>query len=76
MVKVIILLLFSVIGITAEHVLPVLNQRGTGVLMGAALIFVADEGFELIHKAVEEIENPNRDLPRAIFISVTLTRRI
>jgi len=79
MVKVIILLLFSVIGITsitADHVLPVFNQGGAGVLMGAALIFVAYEGFELIPNAVEEMENPNRDLPRAIFISVTVTMAI
>ena len=79
MVKVIILVLFSVIGITsitADHVLPVFNQGGAGLLMGAALIFVAYEGFELIPNAVEEMENPNRDLPRAIFISVTLTMAI
>ncbi len=44
-----------------------------GLLMGAALIFVAYEGFELIPNAVNEMESPQRDLGRAIVISVLLT---
>jgi len=79
MIKVLILALFSVIGMTsinAQHLLPIFNQGEAGVLMGTALIFVAYEGFELIPNAVKEMANPNRDLPRAIFISITLTMAI
>jgi len=76
MVKVLILSLFAVIGfiyVKTDRLLPFFNQGGTGVLMGAALIFVAYEGFELIPNAVREMKNPDRDLPRAIFISIVIT---
>jgi uncharacterized protein len=54
-------------------ILPVFNLGKTGVLMGAALIFVAYEGFELIPNAVKEMENPARDLGRGILISIGIT---
>jgi hypothetical protein len=76
MVKVLILSLFAVIGlfyVKADHLLPVFNLGKTGVLMGAALIFVAYEGFELIPNAVNEMENPHRDLGRGILISIVIT---
>jgi len=41
--------------------------------MGAALIFVAYEGFELIPNAVNEMENPRRNLTRGIFWSIGIT---
>ncbi|MEC4676591.1 MAG: APC family permease [Nitrospirota bacterium] len=76
MIKVLILSLFAVIGffyIKTDHLLPLFNQGVTGVLMGSALIFVAYEGFELIPNAVKEMKNPDRDLPRAILISIVIT---
>ncbi|GBD97571.1 inner membrane transport protein YbaT [bacterium BMS3Abin06] len=79
MVKVLILSLFAIIGflyIKTERLLPLFNHGGAGVLTGAALIFVAYEGFELIPNAVREMKNPDRDLPRAIFISIVITLTI
>jgi len=76
MVKVLILGLFAVVGlfyVKADHLLPVFNLGKTGVLMGAALIFVAYEGFELIPNAVNEMENPEGTLRKAILISVLVT---
>jgi amino acid transporter len=76
MVKVLILSLFAVVGlfyVRSDHLLPVFNLGRTGVLMGAALIFVAYEGFELIPNAVKEMENPARDLGRGILISIVIT---
>ena len=74
--KVLILLLFAVIGlfyIKEDHVLPVFNQGLGGVLMGAALIFVAYEGFELIPNAVNEMKDPQRNLTRGIMGSIVIT---
>ena len=71
--KVLILLLFAVIGlfyVEADHLLPVFNQGELGVLMAAALVFVAYEGFELIPNAVNEMEDPERNLTRAIMWSI------
>lgn len=79
MVKVLILSLFAVVGLfylRADHILPVFNLGKTGVLMGAALIFVAYEGFELIPNAVNEMENPAQNLGRGILISIILTTAI
>ncbi|MFZ0451722.1 MAG: APC family permease [Desulfatiglandaceae bacterium] len=76
MVKVLILALFAVVGIfyvKTDHLLPVFNLGKTGVLMGAALIFVAYEGFELIPNAVNEMEHPEKTLGKAILISVSVT---
>jgi len=76
LVKILILSLFAITGlfyIKPDHLLPVFNQGESGVLMGAALIFVAYEGFELIPNAVNEMENPERILPRAIMLSILIT---
>lgn len=41
---------------------------GVGVAMG--LTFIAFEGYEIIAQSGEEVEDPGRNLPRAIFISI------
>ncbi len=74
--KVLILLLFAVIGlvnIKPDHLLPLFDHGAQGMLMAAALIFVAYEGFELIPSAVNEMEDPQRNLTRAIMWSIVIT---
>ncbi len=75
-VKVTILAIFSIAGlfyIKVDHVFPVLNTGVGGLFMGAALIFVAYEGFELIPNAVKEMKNPDKNLTRAIYASIIIT---
>ncbi len=75
-VKVAILGIFAVAGlltIKSDHLLPVLNKGVGGLIMGAALIFVAYEGFELIPNAVNEMKDPEKNLGKAIFISIIIT---
>jgi APA family basic amino acid/polyamine antiporter len=43
-----------------------------GVVSGAALIFFAYLGFEHITNLAEESKEPERDLPRAIFVSLAI----
>ncbi|WJW76355.1 APC family permease [Thiohalobacter sp. IOR34] len=77
--KVLILALFAVIGLLnlrADHVLPLFDQAPGGLLMGAALIFVAYEGFELIPNAMHEMRDPARNLTRGIFGSIAITLAI
>ena len=77
--KVLILALFTGVGIffvRPANMFPVFDKSATGILMGAALIFVAYEGFELIPNTVNEMKNPNRDLPRSILISILVTATI
>lgn len=75
-VKVLILFLFAAIGlfyIKADYVLPVFNHGYGGVVMAAALIFVAYEGFELIPNAINEMEDPQHNLKPAIVWSIVVT---
>ena len=79
LVKVLILSLFAAVGlfyVKSDHLLPVFNTSGSGVLMGAALIFVAYEGFELIPNATKEMKDAQHDLGRAILISILVTTLI
>lgn len=46
------------------------------VIGGGMVIFVAYEGFELIANAAEDVRNPARTLPRALFLSVGLVAAI
>ncbi len=76
MIKVLILGLFAIAGlifIKPDRLFPLFNKGINGTLMGAALIFVAYEGFELIPNAINEMKNPERDLGRAITLAVIIT---
>jgi len=76
LVKVVILAVFAIVGlvfIKADHVLPVFNRGLGGLFMGAAVIFVAYEGFELIPNAINETRAPERNLPSAIGLSIVVT---
>ena len=44
-----------------------------GVFMAMGLTFVAFEGYEIIAQSGEELINPGRNLPRAIFTSIGIT---
>jgi len=76
LIKVLILSLFAIAGLfylRADHLLPVFNVGPMGALMGAAVIFVAYEGFELIPNAIHEMKDPERHLARGIVISILIT---
>ena len=75
-IKLLILALFAAagfIGIKADHFVPLFDRGIASPLVSVALIFVAYEGFELIPNAIDEMENPARDLRRAIVIAIVLT---
>lgn len=79
LVKVVILSLFAVVGlfyVKSNHIFPVFDKGALGALMGAALIFVAYEGFELIPNAVHEMDDPEKNLPRGIIISILIATLI
>ncbi len=49
---------------------PLDNQGLLGVFLGAAVIFVAYEGFELLPYDYDDLVEPRLTLPRALYISV------
>lgn len=76
LIKILILSLFAIVGIffvRSDRLLPIFNTGGNGLLMGAALIFVAYEGFELIPNAINEMEDVQHHLGPAIMISILVT---
>ena len=78
--KVVILGVFIFIGIRAVIAQPDLNvftdnflANGLGgVFVAMGLTFIAFEGYEIIAQSGEEVKDPKRNIPRAIFISIII----
>lgn len=81
MTKVVILGFFVVFGILAMLRAEEWHTRFTtgflpngfgGVLTAMGLTFIAFEGYEIIAQAGEEVVNPKKNIPRAIFLSIII----
>ena len=75
-VKLAILAVFAATGLYtahADHFQSLFDRGAVAPLVAAALIFVAYEGFELIPNAIDEMDNPQRNLKRAIVIAIVAT---
>lgn len=78
--KVIILGIFIAFGIAAMLKRPDLNvftesfmPHGIGgVFVAMGLTFIAFEGYEIIAQSGEEVKDPYRNIPRAIFLSLVI----
>jgi basic amino acid/polyamine antiporter, APA family len=78
--KIIILLIF--IGFGLELIIrqgdwrttfsPFLPNGYGGVFKAMGLTFIAFQGFEVIAQSSEEIKNPKRNIPRAVFLSLLI----
>ena len=72
-VKLAILLLFAVAGLLFIHptyLAPNLWPPATGILFGAGVLFIGYEGFGLVANAAEDMDDPQRMLPKALYLSV------
>ncbi len=61
----------------SQTTLPVLMESADGVsllaiLIVASLTFVAYEGFQLVINAVKEVDQPKKNIPRAIYIALVI----
>ncbi len=78
LIKIAILLLFVVLGIGAvqagefQPLFPV-DGGATKILPAMGLTFIAFQGYDLIATVTEEVENPRKNIPRAIFLSLAVT---
>ena len=76
--KLVILVVISFILINnTQTTLPVLIQNDSDVsvlsiLIVASLTFVAYEGFQLVINAINEMEDPEKNIPRAIYSAIFL----
>ncbi len=77
--KVAIMMTLGIIGlfyIEPAHFKPLFDKGGTSVLLSGALVFVAFEGFQLITNAVVETEDPERNTPLSIYLSIVIVTLI
>jgi APA family basic amino acid/polyamine antiporter len=77
-VKIAILAVFIAFGVTAIELTefePFVPADGgiTAVLPAMGLTFIAFQGYDLIATVTEEVENPQKNIPRAIFLSLLAT---
>jgi APA family basic amino acid/polyamine antiporter len=74
-VKVAVVLLVIVIGafyVNTENWSPFAPNGISGVLAGISSVFFAYIGFDAISTTAEECKNPQRDLPRGIFLAIII----
>lgn len=57
----------------AKSFTPFLPKGLGGVLVAMGLTFIAFEGYDLIATVAEEIKDPEKNIPRATFISLSVT---
>jgi hypothetical protein len=72
-----LVILFAIASIGIAHFSPTrlspLTDRGAGgLLLGAATVFFAYEGFELICYDRDDMENPARTLPVSLYLSIAI----
>jgi amino acid transporter len=76
LIKVSILLTFVVLGIWTIHpewLKPNLTPQGLrDTFYAASILFLTYMGFGIVTNASEDMENPKRDVPRAIFLSLLI----
>jgi len=78
--KVAIILAFIVAGLWAmagrtdwqAAFTPFLSEGWGGVFAAMGLTFIAFEGYEIIAQTSEEVEDPRRNVPRAVFLSLLI----
>ncbi|HNP28469.1 MAG TPA: amino acid permease [Nitrospirales bacterium] len=72
-VKLFVILFFLAVGVggvNPENWSPFLPNGLSGVGAAAAIVFFAYVGFDAVSTAAEEARNPQRDIPRAILVSL------
>jgi amino acid transporter len=79
--KIVILLIFIVFGVEfvfhqpnwrSSGFIPFMPYGWSGVFKAMGLTFIAFEGYEIIAQSSEEINNPKRNIPRAVFYSLII----
>ncbi len=80
MAKITIIGIFIVSGLYAmfneptswEKFTPFAPEGFTGILSAMGLTYIAFEGYEIIVQAGEEVKNPKKNIPRAVFWSLAI----
>lgn len=60
----------------ASQLSPLLSSGVGGLFLGAATVFFAYEGFELICYDRDDMEDPERTLPRSLYLSIAIVAAV
>jgi amino acid transporter len=77
--KLLVLFGIAIVGIasfSAARLEPLANKGLAGLFLGAATVFFAYEGFELITYDVDDMHEPRRTLPRSLFTAVAIVAAV
>jgi len=80
MLKIMILLLFVALGAKLifgdserlTHFTPFMAKGFLGILTAMGLTYIAFEGYEIIAQSGEEVKDPEKNIPKAIFLSLLI----
>jgi amino acid transporter/nucleotide-binding universal stress UspA family protein len=80
MTKIVILMIFVGFGLNLligrpdwkDGFIPFFPHGWGGVFKAMGLTFIAFEGYEVIAQCSEEIRNPKKNIPRAVFLSIAI----
>jgi len=75
-IKIVILLLFAILGlfsVNRGYLSPSTWPHIHNIFYGAGFVFLAFEGFGLVTNTAEEMKQPSRTLPHALYTSVIFT---
>ncbi|WP_428738429.1 APC family permease [Sulfurimonas sp.] len=70
LILLVVVVIFGSSHVDMTHFNPKNFTSPISIFVAGMIIFVAYEGFELIANAAEDIENPSKNLPQALYISV------
>ena len=79
-IKIVLLLIFVAFGlskisgnpVSLKHFVPYMPMGWSGVFIAMGLTFIAYQGYEIIAQCSEEVKNPKKDIPRAIFYAIAI----
>jgi amino acid transporter/nucleotide-binding universal stress UspA family protein len=80
MLKIVILAIFIGFGLelilrrgdAGQAFVPFMPNGWGGVIKAMGLTFIAFQGFEVISQCSEEVKNPKKNIPRAVFLSLAI----
>ncbi|AIJ05677.1 amino acid permease-associated region [Methanocaldococcus bathoardescens] len=76
LIKLLILGIFIFVGLMTLHISYIIPSTSpsaiSGMIFASAIFFLSYMGFGVITNASEHIENPEKNVPRAIFISILI----
>ena len=80
MAKIVILAIFMGFGLElmfrrgnwSDAFIPFMPNGWGGVFQAMGLTFIAFQGFEVISQCSEEVKNPKKNIPRAVFLSLLI----